>query len=232
MRKKEIAIFLHVLLATSADASSTTLRTDRTGLAGGVFTNHLNIEELLSLGTPAALKRPRVWQEETVQAGDLSATASWDGCSAGSDSKTSYWSAPPGWVIIETRLEGLSESNGSHQVSVLAKNLKIASSRTVDQAYDEVIRAAGKANDKEAKAKLIQQKSQHKSEVDNIQSSHNVVQATASAQAHGNCVWDRKRGWSEFRVMARIRYIGSDNKQELVSALMRQVGLIKDTGRR
>ena len=134
-------------------------------------------------------------------------TASWSGTSAGSCSQSSTWNAPPGWVILNTRLSDNSDNNGSMRIDTLAQNSRLISIEEIDDSYSGAIESAGKFLDYEAQAELKERYDSHRRLRLEHQASHNTVVLHVSAKAHGS-IFDKKRGWRKATADAQVVCIG------------------------
>lgn len=153
----------------------------------------------------------------------LRAQASWDGTTPGSDRVTAIYNPPPGWVIVESRTITHSSSNGGGSVSVLAGGLNLVIETEIGEAYQMAIDAAASQNDAAVMARLEEKRSQHLLELRRWRTNMNTLQAEAHARAHGSTI-DRKRGWHEITVDARILRIGS-SALELMTLLESEYGI-------
>lgn len=158
-----------------------------------------------------SISAQKIGEEREVTAiSHLGANASWDGCSAKSDENTAIYNPPPGWAIVEYNTVTHSQSNGSSSVSVIGKDINFVSLTEWTKSFDDLIDLAAKINNQEAKANLQQKKSEYEKFYTHIKSNMNTIQAIAKAKAHGTC-YDRKRGWSEISVIAKLVFIGTDS---------------------
>lgn len=148
----------------------------------------------------------------------LSVTASWDGTTARTENATAVYNPPSGWAILEAITDIHSSNNGNRSVSVADGGLNIVSEQIIDEIYDSAIEVAGKANNKEAEAKLKEKKAKHKAEVFKLQTNKNTVLAQVWATAHGS-MFDRKRGWEDISVRTKLIYLGANNPNEIAASL-------------
>lgn len=72
---------------------------------------------------------------------------------------------------------------------------------------------------------LQQQYARQLEEIQKYQATHNTLHATVRASAHGNEIFDRKRGWEEISVRARVRCLGSPNVQLYKQTIAKQIGM-------
>ena len=168
---------------------------------------------------------PRFLESQVVTAiSHLRANASWDGWSPGEDIQVAIYSPPPGWVVLETQTIIHSSNNGSRSISTLAGGLNLVTETIIDSVYKDAIDASGKYKDKSIEGNLKAERDSRKKEVINFQSNKNVIQAKAQAKAHGSFA-DRKRGWEELSVNAKIIYIGEPSQDALVQEIERAYGI-------
>ena len=161
--------------------------------------------------------------DETVTAcSHLSVIAGWEG--GGPKSASCTYNPPSGWAIVDTHVDEESSNNGHSEVNTLAENLNFASEREVTEAYDLAIDLAVKANNKDAEAHLKSQKNSHLAEVQKYSSNKNTVYAKVYAEKHGSWI-DRKRGWEQITVTAKVRCLGGPDEEMLFQNLKKQYGL-------
>ena len=141
---------------------------------------------------------------------EASCTAGWEGSDC---PRSCTASPPPGYVIVDHRLQVHSQNNGGHDVSRVASGQKFNYRRQVEQAYSYAIEAAGKAGNKAAEGKLREEMRNAISEAESFESTHQLVRLSVSASKHGSFI-DRKRGWSKVSVQMLTRCITPDNLSE------------------
>ena len=162
---------------------------------------------------------PRFREEMSIVAIDhLSVTASWDGWDPGEETKSAAYNPPEGWVILDTQVNVHSSNNGSRAVSVLAGGINILVQSTIERVYNSAINIAGNYKDKKIKGQLQAEKKERTDDVAKFQANKNTVFAQVTAKAHGSFA-DRKRGWEEISVTARLFYIGAPSSQALKTEL-------------
>lgn len=174
-------------------------------------------------------KAPTIGAEQEVLACDrLRAQARWrDGpprCRPGADTQSCTYNPPPGWVLVSHRVVVHSSSNGSRSVSTLGEGLNFMSEVEMRDAYRSVLDAAARKGDKGAQLKIKDQYDSHAADVRRFRTNRNTLQAVASARSHGDC-FDRKGGWEDISVWARVRYLGQPTRPALERELREQFGL-------
>jgi hypothetical protein len=152
--------------------------------------------------------------EEVTAISHLSVTASWHGLHGSDESATAIYNPPAGWVIVDNRVEIESSNNGSRAVSTLAAGLNLATEDQFERVYNAAIKATGNAGDKKGAADLQEELKQRVAELHKYSTNQNTIQATVRASTQGS-VADRKRGWEEISVFARILYIGAPSDAAL-----------------
>lgn len=195
-------------------------------LAGcSVPTDSLNDEFGVDESVESADDQLTIGSEEIVRACDhLSVIASWEGCNAPEKTATCVYNPPPGWVLVDHSVTVWSSSNGWFEASTLAGGLDLLSVQNASSAYDAAISIAAGYNNKTAVANLTSQQKSHVSQLKIYQTNKNTLSATVHAKPHGWC-FDRKRGWEEVSVDARIRYLGAPDQCDLAHTLAIQYKL-------
>lgn len=160
---------------------------------------------------------------ETVTAcSHLSVIAGWEG--GGPKSASCTYNPPAGWAIIDTQTIEESSNNGHSEVNTLAENLNFATEREVKEAYDRAIDIAVKSGNKDAEGHLKDQRNEHLLEVQKYSTNKNTVYAKVYAEKHGSWV-DRKRGWQQISVTARVKCLGGPDDEMLFQNLKKQFNL-------
>lgn len=164
---------------------------------------------------------PRFREVQTVTAiSHLRANASWDGFTAGEDAQVAVYNPPPGWVVLETQVTVHSSNNGSRSVSTLAGGLNLVTESIIESVYKDAIEAAGKYKDKSIEGKLKSERDERKKEVRSFSTNKNSIVARAQAKAHGSFI-DKKRGWEEISVAAKLFYIGEPSSASIAQEIER-----------
>jgi hypothetical protein len=132
------------------------------------------------------------------------------GCSTRFRAVEGAWTAPEGWVVLTASAVAISESNGQHRMEQRAGGLQIMSDDAIENVFRPLLLIAKAKNDTTALSLLQKERDDKKKEVVKFSDTKNVVYGYASAKAHGNCLTDRKSGWSHSRYTAKIRFVGSD----------------------
>lgn len=166
-------------------------------------------------------------EEWLVACDKLNTFGSWDGPREGVESCT--WNPPTGWVIVDHRVDVHSSSNGSRSVSIVAGGSNFISERNVQSAFQSLLDVAGQytkdGESKKFQGALKQSYERQLSEVQKYQASHNTLHATVRASAHGNEIFDRKRGWEEVTVHARVRCLGHPSIERFKAAVANEIGM-------
>lgn len=156
-----------------------------------------------------------IGEEKTVTAiSHLRANASWNGCSRESDRQQAIYNPPSGWVIVEYNTIVHSRNNGSSSVSVIAQDLNFVFLEEWNKTFDGLMDLATKYNNDDAKFKIKQKQLEFSKYYNSIESNKNTIRAQVEAKAHGSCL-DKKRGWCEISVTARLVYVGIKEDIEL-----------------
>lgn len=154
----------------------------------------------------------------------LRVTASWSGTSARSESGSSVYNPPPGYVVLSTETVIHNSSNGGGEVSVMAGGLNLVTENETKDVYDAAINFAASQNLDSMKADLEEKLNRHLREIRRYQTSHNTVMAVVRASAHGS-VLDRKRGWHEISVKAILLDLGGSSKLDLAGRVEQEFGI-------
>lgn len=158
-------------------------------------------------------------QEEWVTAiSHLGVTASWNGTNPGRESREAIYNPAPGWVVIEHKTIIHSNSNGNHSVDTLAEGLNMVTEEDIGHVYNSAIDMLAKYDAEGLAAKLKEEMSERVKEVRRYSTNKNTIKANVSAQAHGS-MFDRKRGWIDLSVEARLRYIGAPDRSSLAKEI-------------
>ncbi len=163
-------------------------------------------------------------EEEVTAIDRLSVTASWNGFSGTSQSNSATWNPLPGWVVLDHEVIVNSSSNGNRSVSILAADLNFASESQIDWAYDYAADAAYQSNDESYEAEINEQYEEHRYNYQTYKTNKNTIHATVSASTHGTSI-DRKRGWEDITVRAKIRCLGEPHAFRLAQQVAQKNGL-------
>jgi hypothetical protein len=167
-----------------------------------------------------------ILERVTVQAiSRFRVVAAWQGINNPTQTRTTYYTPPPGWFVLSNRVEVHASNNGSRAVGVIGGGLNVISESDARYVYDSAIDFAGETlKDFSLKAKLEQKQNQHLNEIRRVQSNMNTIEATISATPHGN-MFDRKRGWEEISVHAEIVRLGESGRADLAASLEAEFGV-------
>lgn len=133
-----------------------------------------------------------------------------------------YYSPPPGWVIMNKDLEVHSQSNGSTFISDVAGGFKVASTTEVNTVFQDAMRGEFAYKGVEFKAKIVEKRESTLKAMDAFEVNQQTIRLQLAAEAHGTIV-DRKRGWNEVTAWAYIKKIGAD-QQDLRLSLVEEFG--------
>lgn len=167
-------------------------------------------------------------EEEVVACDQLSTVASWEG--PRHNSAICTYNPPTGWVIVDHRVIVNSSNNGSREVSTLAQGLKLISESDLRAAYDQLSKVAGEYADPQTgqnarySGQISDRFQQHLRELRQYQTNRNTIQAVVRAAAHGS-YFDRKRGWENITVHARLRCLGKPGVDKLISQVAESIGM-------
>lgn len=150
----------------------------------------------------------------------LSTVAQWDRDEAAS----AIYTPPPGWVVLQTRVQEFSSNSGSTEVSVIGGGLNLVTEEVLSAAFDAAIDVAGKKGDDDLSAKLMEKKNQSRNEVRKYQANMNTVQAIVRASGSHN-FFDRKRGWQDISVFADLVFLGSSDVSAVVANIEHEFGI-------
>lgn len=162
-------------------------------------------------------------EKRVVAISRLSVTASWSGLTAGSEESDAIYNPPPGWVVLEATTEIHDSNNGSREVSVVAGGLDLVTEEGIDQVYDNASNYAAQQDNDELKAKIEEKRGYHRQQLRRYKSNANTIIAQVRATAHGSFI-DRKRGWEDISVHARLVYLG-DSGVSVHTALEEEFGI-------
>lgn len=150
---------------------------------------------------------------------NLSVDARWNQ----SEKNSAKFDAPPGYVVLQTRVNEQSNHWGSASVSVLRGGSKFATSSDFESAHDYALEMYGKYADKtskkEVEAKLrqaMQSKSKYSRE---FSSNTNMVYAEVAAHGSGN-FWDQQGGWMVISVEALLLCVGEPDRVQLAEQII------------
>lgn len=164
-------------------------------------------------------------EEWVVACAHLSVLATWEGCRKPEKSNRCVYNPPPGWAIVEHQVEELSGNNGWSSVNTIAGGSEFISETDLVAAYDQAIELAVRSGKRDVEARIRQRYDQHLSDYRRYRATNNTLEAIVTAKPHGWCPFDKKRGWMSIRVKARLRYLGTGSKSELIQALKREFAL-------
>jgi hypothetical protein len=163
----------------------------------------------------------RLLETTTITAiSHLGVVAQWDRDEAAS----AIYTPPPGWVVVQTRVDEHSSNSGSSEVSIIGGGLNLVTEEVLSSAFDAAIELAAKKNDDDLSAKLQEKKTQSRNEVRKYAANMNTIQAIVRASGSHN-FFDRKRGWQDITVTADIAYIGSPDLNAVVASIEQEFGI-------
>lgn len=149
-------------------------------------------------------------EEKWISGCSASCTASWSGSDC---PKSCTTTPPPGYILVNHRINMTSESNGGHSASVMPADGSYSYASTIKAAYTSAIDAAGKYGDKEVEGRLKEEMNQALEIAESYKTSHQTVRFEVNASKHGS-MFDRKRGWSEGNVEMLIKCAVPENLQQ------------------
>jgi hypothetical protein len=167
-------------------------------------------------------------EEQVTACSHLSTVGSWEG--PRHNSATCTYNPPPGWVLVDHQVHEHSSNNGSSEVSIIAGGSNFISESDLREIYDSLGRIAGEFNSPKTgqisfSGQLENKFNWHLNEVRKFSASHNTLQAIVRASAHGNEIFDRKRGWQEISVIARLRCLGEPDAKTLKAQVASDIGM-------
>lgn len=167
-------------------------------------------------------------EEQVTACSRLSTVGSWEG--PRHNSATCTYNPPPGWVIVDHQVHEHSSNNGSSEVSTVAGGSNFISENDLREAYSSLMGIAAEYNSPQTGQKKFSGELQdkfnwHLKELRRFEASHNTLQAIVRASAHGNQLFDRKRGWQEISVTARLRCLGEPDPEKLKEQVASDIGM-------
>lgn len=123
----------------------------------------------------------------------------------------------PPFLLIDHSIAEHSSNNGSSSVSRYASGAKIEYKEQIDEAYEKAIEIAGKYGDKAGEAKLKEMRKRHLDLMVQYSTNQDSIELKVDASGHG---WelDRKRGWQDTSVTARVACILPVNLKDQITA--------------
>lgn len=123
----------------------------------------------------------------------------------------------PPFLLVDHRVAIHSSNNGNFSVSQFASGTKLEMKEQIEEAYDQAIDLAIKYGDTAAEGSLREAKKRHLDYYLRFETNKDTLALSVSASGHGSAI-DRKRGWQDASVIARVICIAPVNLTDQLTA--------------